>query len=166
MVLGSDRWGWIVGGLMGVWVLTLVGWWWDRRRRRYHNHERVALRAEQAMASERKAIQAVKAACLEQSAPKTREALMNWASIKQQGKPCLSLSTAARMLAEPVPNNTGLEEAIWNLDRTLYTTTEQHAWDGQRFWETIQPAMTAKPKKMKSKNESFLNSNRCFISNI
>jgi hypothetical protein len=59
------------------------------------------------------------------------------------------------MLAEPVPNNTGVEEAIWNLDRTLYTTSEQQPWDGQRFWKTIQPGLTAKPKKMKSKNESL-----------
>jgi hypothetical protein len=80
---------------------------------------------------------------------------MNWVSIKQQGKPCLSLGTAARMLAEPVPHNTGLEEAIWNLDRTLYTTSESHTWDGQRFWETIQPAMTAKPKKIKSNKGSL-----------
>ena len=140
---------------MGVWVLTLVGWWWDRRRRRYQINEGVSSRAEQAMESERKAIQAVKAACLEQSAPKTREALMNWASIKQQGKPCLSLGTAVRMLAAPVPNNTGVQEAIWNLDRTLYTTTEQQPWDGQRFWETIQPGLTATPHKMKNKKESL-----------
>jgi len=150
MLFESNRWVWIAGGLMGVWVLTLVGWWWDRRRRRYRNIEGVALRAEQAMESERKAVQAVKAACLEQSAAKTREALMNWASIKQQGKPCLSLGTAARMLAAPVPNNTGVEEAIWNLDRTLYTTTEKQPWDGQRFWETIQPGMTATPQKTKN----------------
>jgi hypothetical protein len=117
--------------------------------------EEIGSRVQKVLESERKAIQAVKTACLEQSAPKTREALLKWASIKQQGKPCLSLGTAARMLADPVPPNTDLQEAIWNLDRTLYTTTEQHAWDGQRFWETIQPAMTAKPPKNKSNNESL-----------
>ncbi len=155
MVSGSNQWPWIAGGLLSMWVLTLVGWWWDRRRRRHFNEEESGARVQKALESERKAIQAVKVACLEPSAPKTREALMNWASIKQQGKPCLSLGTAARMLAEPVPHNTGLEEAIWNLDRTLYTTPESHTWDGQRFWETIQPAMTAKPQKIKSKNESL-----------
>jgi hypothetical protein len=154
MIFGSNPWAWIAGGLMGVWVLTLVAWWWDRRRRRYQNNERVALIAEQAMKSERKAIQAVKAACLEQSALKTREALMNWASIKQQGKPCLSLGTAARMLAAPVSNNTGVEEAIWNLDRKLYTT-EQQPWDGQHFWETIQPGLTATPQRIKNKQDAL-----------
>ncbi len=155
MVSGSNQWPWIAGGLLSMWVLTLVGWWWDRRRRRHFNEEESGARVQKALESERKAIQAVKVACLEPSALKTREALMNWASIKQQGKSCLSLGTAARMLAEPVPHNTGLEEAIWNLDRTLYTTPESHTWDGQRFWETIQPAMTAKPQKIKSKNESL-----------
>ena len=155
MIFGSNRWAWVAGGLMGVWVLTLVAWWWDRRRRRYHNNDRVALRAEKAMESEQKAIQAVKAACLEQSAAKTRKAIMNWASLKQQGKPCLSLGTAARMLAAPVPNNTGVEEAIWNLDRTLYTTTERQPWDGQRFWETIQPGLTATPPKIKNKQNAL-----------
>jgi len=155
MLFGSNRWVWIAGGLMGVWVLTLVGWWWDRRRRRCRNIEGVGLGAEQAMESERKAVQAVKSACLEQSAPKTREALMNWASIKQKGKPCLSLGTAARMLAAPVPHITGVEEAIWNLDRTLYTTTEQQPWDGKRFWETIQPGLTATRPKIKNKQDAL-----------
>jgi len=149
----ANQWSWIAGGLMGVWILTLAGWWWDRSRRRFSKNEGISSKDEPAMASERKAIQAVKAACLEQSAPKTREALLNWALIKQRGKPCLSLGTAARMLAEPVPNNIGLEEAIWNLDRTLYTTNEPQTWDGQRFWETIQPAMTAKTPKIKNKND-------------
>jgi hypothetical protein len=154
-VSGSKQWSWIAGGLLGVWVLTLMAWWWDRRQRGQSAEKERDARVQKVLESERKAIQAVKAACLEQSAPKTREALMNWVSIKQQGKPCLSLGTAARMLAEPVPHNTGLEEAIWNLDRTLYTTSESHTWDGQRFWETIQPAMTAKPKKIKNNNESL-----------
>ena len=151
----SNQWAWIASGFMGVWVLTLLGWWWDRRRRNQGNNEEVATKVEKIVESERKAIQAVKAACLEQSAPRTREALIKWASIKQQGKPCLSLGTAARMLAEPVPDNTGLEEAIWNLDRTLYTTTEQQTWDGQHFWKIIQPAITAKPQKVKSTDESL-----------
>jgi len=155
MVSWSNRWPWIAGALLGVWLLTLVAWYWDRRRRRYQNNERVALRAEQAREPERKAIQAVKAACLEQSAAKTRKALMNWASIKQQGKPCLSLGTAARILAAPVQNNTGAEEAIWNLDRTLYTTTERQPWDGQRFWEAIQPGLTATPTKIKNKQDAL-----------
>ena len=59
------------------------------------------------------------------------------------------------MLAAPVPNNTGVQEAIWNLDRTLYTTTEQQPWDGQRFWETIQPGLTATPPKVKNKQDAL-----------
>ncbi len=151
----SNRWTWIAGALMGMWIFTLAGWWWDRRRRRYSkNGDTVSITA-QAKESERKAIQAVKAACLEQSATKTRHALLSWATIKQEGTPCLGLGTAGRMLAAPVPDKAGIEEAIWNLDRTLYTTTEQQAWDGQRFWKTIQLAMTAKPKKMKNKKDAL-----------
>ncbi len=151
-VSGPKPWAWIAGGLLGIWLLTLGGWWWDRRRRRRPSQEGMDTRGQQTLESERKAIQALKAACLEQSAPKTREALLKWASIKQQGKPCLSLGTAAQMLSEPDPH---IKEAVWNLDRTLYTTSASHTWDGQRFWETIQPAMTAKPPKLKSKNESL-----------
>ncbi|MEX0828737.1 MAG: BatD family protein [Nitrospirales bacterium] len=155
MFLEPTQWPWLVGGLLGIWVLTLVGWWWDRRRRKHFGREETGARVQKALESERKAIQAVKAACQEQSAIKARQALLQWASIKQQGKPCLSLGTAVRMLAEPVPNNTGVKEAIWNLDRTLYTTPESHTWDGHRFWETIQPAMTAKSPTIKNKNESL-----------
>jgi hypothetical protein len=154
MVSGS-RWAWIAGGLMGMWVLTLMGWWWERRRRKHSKDEGMGAIAQQVLESERKAIQAVKAACLEQSPLKTRHALLNWATIKQKGRPCLSLGTAARMLAAPVPQNTGVEKAIWNLDRTLYTTTEQQPWDGQRFWETIQPGLTATPPKLKNKQDAL-----------
>jgi len=59
------------------------------------------------------------------------------------------------MLTAPVPDKAAVEEAIGNLDRTLYTTTEQQVWDGQRFWQTIQPAMTAKPKKKKNKKDAL-----------
>ncbi len=157
MTFGTSRWAWIAGALLGVWVLTLAAWWWDRHRRRHSkNNEEVGSKAGQTMESERKAIQAVKAACQEQSALKARQALLNWASIKQQGKPCLSLGTAARLLATPVQNTTGVEEAIWNLDRTLYTTIEEQlTWDGQRFWETIQPGLTATPPKMKNKQDAL-----------
>lgn len=154
MVSGS-RWAWIAGGLMGMWVLTLMGWWWERRRRKHSKDEGMGAIAQQVLESERKAIQAVKTACLEQSPLKTRHALLNWATIKQKGRPCLSLGTAARMLAAPIPHNAGVKEAIWNLDRTLYTTTEQQPWDGQRFWETIQPGLTATPPKLKNKQDAL-----------
>jgi hypothetical protein len=98
--------------------------------------------------SERKAIQSVKTACLEQSAEKTRAALLQWASVKQEGRPCRSLRMVAHLLSQPVPNHAEISEAIWNLDRTLYTTsTGQQTWNGRRFWETVKPAMTAKPPK-------------------
>jgi len=157
MVSVSNRWAWIAGALLGVWIITLAGWWWDRHRRRHSkNKEGVGSKTGQAMEPERKAIQAVKAACQEQSALKVRQALLHWASIKQQGKPCLSLGTAARLLAAPVQNTTGVEEAIWNLDRTLYTTTEEQlTWDGQRFWETIQPGLTATPPKIKNTQDAL-----------
>lgn len=152
---GSNRWTWIAGALMGMWVLTLIGWWWDRRRGSYSNKGDAGSIIKQAQESEREAIKAVKAACLEQSPASTRRALLSWATIKQKGKPCLSLGIAGRLLAAPVPDKAGVQEAIWNLDRTLYTTTEQQAWDGQRFWKTIQPAMTAKPRKMKNKKDAL-----------
>jgi hypothetical protein len=98
--------------------------------------------------SERKAIQAVKAACLAQSAEKTRAALLQWASIKQKGRPCLSLGRVAHILSQPVPDPAEIAAAIWNLDRTLYTTSAgQQTWDGRLFWETVKPALTAKPRK-------------------
>ena len=155
LLAGTNSWLGIVGGLLGLWVLTLVGWWWDRRRRSQFKDEESDSRAQRALESERNAIQAVKAACQEQSAMKTRQALLKWASIKQEGKPCLSLGAAAQMLTAPVPDNTDVKEAIWNLDRTLYTTQESHIWDGQRFWETIQPSMIAKPPKKKTNNASL-----------
>jgi hypothetical protein len=36
-----------------------------------------------------------------------------------------------------------MEEEIWQLDRTLYTTTELQERGGQHFWETIQPVIAS-----------------------
>ncbi len=155
MIFGYRQGSWIMGGLIGVWIMTLVGWWWDRRGRKNSNKNVAETKAKKFSESERHAIQAVKTASLEQSAVKTRHALLSWASMKRQGKPCLTLAAVARTLAAPVPNNTDVKEAIWNLDRTLYTTKEHQLWDGQRFWETIQPAMTAKPHKKKNTSKSL-----------
>lgn len=104
--------------------------------------------------SERKAIQGVKTACLEQSAEMTRAALLRWASVKQEGRPCRSLGAVAHMLSQPVSDHGEIAAAIWSLDRTLYTTAAgQQGWDGRQFWETVKPAMTAKsPKRHKHEN--------------
>jgi hypothetical protein len=54
----------------------------------------------------------------------------------------------AHMLSRPVPDHAEIAAAIWNLDRTLYTTsTGKQTWDGRRFWEIVKPALSAKPRK-------------------
>ena len=140
-------WPWIAGGCLAMWLVTLAAWWRDRQRRNGQGRA-LAGKDDEKLESERKAIQGVKAACLEQSAEKTRAALLQWASVKQKGRPCRSLGMVAHILSQPVPDHTGITAAIWNLDRTLYTTSPgQQPWDGRRFWETVKPAMTAKPSK-------------------
>jgi hypothetical protein len=116
----------------------------------------MARKDDEKLVSERKAIQGVKAACLEQSAEKTQAALFKWASVKQEGRPCRSLGMVAHILSQPVPDHAEIATAIWNLDRTLYTTSSgQQAWDGRRFWETVEPAMAAKPPKSQQHEEEL-----------
>jgi hypothetical protein len=136
-----------------MWLVTLAAWWRDRQRRNGPG-KAMARKDDEKLESERKAIQGVKAACLEQSPEKTRGALLQWASVKQAGRPCRSLGMAAQILSQPVLDHTEITAAIWNLDRTLYTTSAgQQTWDGRQFWETVKPAMTAKtPKKHKHEN--------------
>jgi len=131
-----------------MWLVTLAAWWRERQRRNGPGSAMVR-KDDKKVESERKAIQGVKAACLEQSAEKTRTALLQWASIKREGRPCLSLGMVAHILSQPVPDHDAeISAVIWNLDRTLYTTSAgQQSWDGRRFWETVKPAMTAKPPK-------------------
>ena len=108
----------------------------------------MAKRNDGKLASERNAIQGVKTACFEQSAEKTRAALLQWASLKEEGRPCRSLKSVERLLSQPVSDPAAISAAIWNLDRTLYTTSAaKENWDGRHFWETVRPAMTAKPPK-------------------
>jgi hypothetical protein len=140
-------WPWIAGGFLAMWLVTLAAWWRDRHKRNGSGSMMVR-KDDEKLESERKAIQAVKAACLAQSAEKTRAALLQWASIKQKGRPCLSLGRVAHILSQPVPDPAEIAAAIWNLDRTLYTTSAgQQTWDGRLFWETVKPALTAKPRK-------------------
>jgi hypothetical protein len=146
-------WSWIAGVCLMMWLVTLAAWWRDRQRRNGPG-KAMARKDDEKLESERKAIQGVKAACLEQSPEKTRGALLQWASVKQAGRPCRSLGMAAQILSQPVLDHTEITAAIWNLDRTLYTTSAgQQTWDGRQFWETVKPAMTAKtPKKHKHEN--------------
>ena len=138
-------WPWIAGGCLTMWIVTLVAWWRERVKRNGQGQE-MEKKDTGKFESERKAMQGVMAACMEQSAEKTRAALLQWASIKQEGRPCRSLGMVAHIMNQPVSDPTEISAAIWNLDRTLYTTSaEQQTWDGRRFWETVKPAMTAKP---------------------
>jgi hypothetical protein len=148
-------WPWIAGVCLTMWVVTLAAWWRDRRSRK--GLKRIMARTDdKQLESERKALQGVKAACLEQSAEKTRSALLQWASVKQEGRPCRSLGTVARLLSQPVPDQTEISAAIWSLDRILYTNSvTQQVWNGRQFWETVKPAMTGKPPKSK-KHENEL----------
>ena len=93
-------------------------------------------------------MQKVKTAFLEQSAEKTRAALLQWASVKQGGRPCRSLRMVAHLLNQPGQDQAEVSAAIWNLDRTLYTIpARRQTWDGRRFWETVKPSMTVKPSR-------------------
>lgn len=140
-------WSWITGGCLMLWLVTLAAWWRERQKRNGRGQE-MAKKDDRKLESERKAIQVLKTACFEESAEKTRDALLQWASFKQEGRPCRSLSSVERILSQPLPDHAAISAAIWNLDRTLYTTsTEQQTWDGRQFWETVKPAITAKPPK-------------------
>ncbi|GJL68146.1 MAG: hypothetical protein NPIRA06_07810 [Nitrospirales bacterium] len=148
----SDRaeplpWSWITGGCLILWLVTLAAWWRERQKRKGRIQE-PAKKDGGKLESERKAIQVVKTACFEQSARKTRDALLQWASFKEEGRPCRSLRLVERILSQPISDQDAISAAIWNLDRTLYTnSTEQETWDGRQFWETVKPAITAKPPK-------------------
>lgn len=148
-------WPWIAGASLMMWLVTLVAWW-QARHRQYGRAADMTRKDKEKLESERKAIQGVKTACLEQSAEKTRAALLRWASVKQEGRPCRSLGAVALMFSQPVSDHTEIVAAIWSLDRTLYTTANgQQGWDGRQFWETVKPAMTAKPPK-RHKHENRL----------
>jgi hypothetical protein len=143
----AGPWPWIAGACLMLWVMTLVAWRRDRKRRNGLK-EKMERQDDQNVESERTAMQKVKTACLEQSAEKTRAALLQWASVKQGGRPCRSLRMVAHLLNQPGPDQAKVSAAIWNLDRTLYIIpARRQTWDGRRFWETVKPSMTVKPSR-------------------
>ena len=96
-----------------MWIVTLVAWWRERVKRNGQGQE-MEKKDTGKFESERKAMQGVMAACMEQSAEKTRAALLQWASIKQEGRPCRSLGMVAHIMNQPVSDPTEISAAIWN----------------------------------------------------
>ncbi len=143
----ATLWRWVTGGLVILWILTVCGWVWERSRRKHTStqSEQNNLRIE----TERKAIKEIQTACLQKSARQTRSALLKWASVKPGGQGVRSLGGVVRLLKDTTGTSPGVTEAIWGLDRALYTPQEEdHTWDGNLFWETVKPAITANTAKL------------------
>ncbi len=62
----------------------------------------------------------------------------------------------ARILEHSVPDSGKISSAIWDLDRTLYTTSAGlQSWDGRQFWETVKPALSGKHSAMPHQEEGL-----------
>ena len=123
-----------------IWLLTVAGWCYDRNKLLKERNPLNTHDKEQARRSLRAVRDLVKKACLENSPNQAREALQKWASVAWGGGLHRNLGSIAKKFTLPDQSQSDAQQAIWDLDRTLYA--EQHnEWDGKKFWNIIAPEM-------------------------
>jgi hypothetical protein len=127
-VVESDPgyWPWASGGLAAAWLLTIVAWARSERRRGRAARARPAER----VASGRSLLKQTLAACRVDDARRTRDLLLEWATLQFPDDPPLSLGALAGRLAEPLAGE------IRALESALYGAGAP-AWHGQRLAELL-----------------------------
>lgn len=130
-------WPWFAGGLVMLWLATLVAWWVSRwRGSRPTGLRQAPVRVETA----RRALQE---ACRRNDAPGAARALLNWGAAEWPTHPPSNLGDLAARL---VPRDAPVRE----LDRTLYGSGGAQ-WRGDRLWEAIKEGAERRPGARSSK---------------
>lgn len=127
-------WRSISATLVGLWLLTLLGWLWDHRRlaRRRPLH-RAAEHSDITAPKPAISLKAVQAACRANDARDARRQLLLWAQATWPDQPLISLQQLAQRLANPE-----LIPLLAELDRACYGNddTPSH-WQGSRLADQL-----------------------------
>jgi hypothetical protein len=124
-------WPWLSAALLGVWVLTLLGWWRERRRRSPPAHPAETLpRA-------RTARTALRDACRNGDRQAAAHALLDWARAEWPDSPPTSLGALAARLPRARP-------VILDLDRALYAADAAN-WRGEELWRVVRAGLRESP---------------------
>lgn len=124
-------WPMLSTALLGLWLLTLIGWWRERQRHRPH---RPTPPPPPDATQERRAL---RTACRHNQPAAAAGALLGWAAARWSDTPPVNL----RQLAERIPE---AHDAIMDLDRHLYgripSASAAPPWDGKRLWQALKSA--------------------------
>ncbi len=135
-VESAGWWPWLSAALGLGWLATLLLWWFKPR---------AAAPAAQhpapvvdASPQRRAALKALEQACQAQHAENARQALLQWARARWTHTAFNNLGSVATRLSSDAA-----KQALADLDRYLYTSTDAQSWDGQAFWAQLKPALKA-----------------------
>ena len=94
-----------------------------------------------------KTLENVKKACLEQSPRAAQQAIINWATATWPENSPTNLKSVAKRLANP-----DLEKIFNDLEKALYSSTDDLHWDGTTAWQDLSAAL--KPNQAQDKGSS------------
>lgn len=110
---------WLVGGLLVVWLLTVALWLYSRRTHpKPQNNKQIAHR--------------LKKACLQNDAPATRDALLQWARLQWPHANLLNLMDIEKIVEVDV-----LKQRIKELSQALYHHNTNGSWQGKELWDCV-----------------------------
>lgn len=122
-----------------LWLATLALWWLSpRAMATNHNLSKGINEPEQQPLSVRKHLKAIKQACRNNDATLARSAILAWASATLDRQISGLDQLADIMTAKQ--SNSGLIQALKELDYTLYSSGGNDAWQGEYLWQLLQTA--------------------------
>jgi len=128
----TDLWFWVSIALVVVWLMTLVVWWRQGQQRPVSTLQTDLRQKRQTL---RAARQTLKRACEQNTPQQTKQALLDWATIRWQDMPMHNLVDIAEQLRD-----TQAKAKLRELDRVLYAAQEV-IWEGKVFWRVISKSM-------------------------
>ena len=141
-IKASPFWQWVAWVLAVLWLVTLWLWWAATRKRSTLNQQ---IREPNVSAKLSSVEKALKQACQRNDARKTLELLPQWGAAYFKDE-------SIQYLAQLKGKSKALDDAIADLERYLYASSEASEWSGQNVWGVISSLHGDKTSKNKQEN--------------
>lgn len=146
---------WLVWLFGTAWVLTLFAWWYSRRGDPDQSRQPIPVAEDEMEAPDKQAIgealQRLEQAYADKDAPAARSAWLQWAKLHWPDNPPHNLTRLATRCDQ------ALSEAVYSLERTLYSPTDETEWTGYEIRQLIQQTQQQKRSDKRSERLVPLN---------
>jgi len=132
--------------LLFIWIITLILWY---RSRRHQIQSRTTLKkaAIRPIANR----ESIKKACLDNDPKSAQVAILAWAAATWPEKSITNLKAVARKLNQPE-----LMKTFTDIEKALYSPTDQSAWNGEKAWQEIADKLTVNSQTVKKQKDDSL----------